>query len=129
MTGFIDEVWDACRFDRAEAYIDPEHDLGALGRGPDASATNARAFREAFPDLRVRVMDVVEQGSRVAVWMQLSGTQHGDFRGHPASSRHGVWDEVGFFTVDDGRIRRGRYLADMFVYERRSASSPPVHIE
>jgi hypothetical protein len=25
-----------------------------------------------------------------------------------------VWDEVGFFTVDDGKIVAGRYPADMF---------------
>jgi steroid delta-isomerase-like uncharacterized protein len=114
VTGFIDEVWDEGRLDRAAAYIAAEYDLGTLGRGPAASATNARVFREAFPDLSVRVTDVIEQGSRVAVWMQLSGTQAGDFRGHPASNRHAVWDEVGFFTVDDGKIVAGRCLADMF---------------
>jgi hypothetical protein len=25
-----------------------------------------------------------------------------------------VWDEVGFVTVNDGKIVAGRYLADMF---------------
>ena len=114
VTGFLDDVWCESRFDRTEAYIDPRYELGDLGRGPDASATNARTFREAFPDLRVRVVDVIEQGSRVAVWMRLSGTQRGEFRGHPASNRHATWDEIGFFTVDDGKIVARRYLADAF---------------
>jgi steroid delta-isomerase-like uncharacterized protein len=112
VTGFLNEVWCEARFDRVEAYVDPRYDLGALGRGPDASAANARTFREAFPDLQVQVLDLIEQGSRVAVWMRLSGTQRGEFRGYPASNKHATWDEIGFLTVEDGKIVAGRYLAD-----------------
>lgn len=114
VTRFITEVWSEGRFDRAAAYIDVDYDLGILGRGPGASAANARSFREAFPDLAVEIVDVIEEGPRVAVWMRLSGTQHGAFRGYPASRRHATWDEIGFFTVNGGRIVAARYLADMF---------------
>ena len=114
VVGFVTEVWNEARFDRTAMYIDARYDLGSLGQGPEASAANARTFRQAFPDLTVEITDVIEQGPRVAVWMQLSGTQRGTFRGHAASGRHATWDEVAFFTVDGGRIVAGRYLADMF---------------
>lgn len=112
--GYLDEVWDQGRPDRAADYIADGYDLGALGRGPTASAANFRTFREAFPDLRLSVTDTICQGHRVAVWMRLSGTHDGPFRGHGPSGRHVAWDEVGFFTVRDGKIVDGRFLADMF---------------
>jgi hypothetical protein len=114
VTGFINEVWSEGRFDRTVAYIDDRYDVGTIGRGPAASASNAQSFRAAFPDLAVEIVDVVEEGSRVAVWMRLSGTQQGEFRGYPGSGRYATWDEIGFLTVDGGKIVAGRYLADMF---------------
>lgn len=78
-----------------------------------------------FPDLAVEVVDVVEQHSRVAVWMRLSGTQDGEFSGHPPSGRHATWDEVGFFTVDRDRIVACRYLADMFGLRKALGIIPP----
>jgi predicted ester cyclase len=114
VAGFITEVWNEARFDRTPSYIDERYELGDLGRGPKASAANARSFREIFPDLTVQILETVQQGTRVAAWMRLSGTQQEEFRGHPPSRRHATWDEVGFFTVEGDKIVAGRYLADMF---------------
>lgn len=111
---YLDQVWDKGLAERAGDFIGPDYDLGSLGRGPQASADNVRAFRQAFPDLRLAVTDTISDGGRVAVWLRLSGTHLGPFRGYPPSGRHATWDEVGFFTVAGGKIVAGRFLADMF---------------
>jgi ketosteroid isomerase-like protein len=112
--GFLHEVWDQGRVERALNYIHEDYDLGPLGRGPRAAEANRVTFSDAFPDLRLDVEDVIASGPHVAVWMRLSATHGGTFRGYAATGRHATWDEVGFFTVQDGKIIRGRYLADMF---------------
>lgn len=111
---FLEEVWTRGHADRAGEFIDEGYDLGDLGRGPRATAANVRSFRSAFPDLVVEPVDVVGEGDRVAVWMRLSGTHVGAFRGYAATGRQVAWDEVGFFTVRDDKIVVGRFLADMF---------------
>jgi predicted ester cyclase len=111
---FLREVWDEGRIDRVVEYIHEDYDLGRLGRGPRAAEANRLDFGTAFPDLRLAVEDVVASGQHVAVWMRLSATHGGTFRGYAPTGRHAEWDEVGFFTVQDGKIMRGRYLADMF---------------
>jgi predicted ester cyclase len=50
--------------------------------------------------------------------MQLSGTHLGPFRGYPPTRRHATWDEVGFFVVEDERIIRARFLADMLALRK-----------
>lgn len=115
---FLTEVWDRGRSDAAGNYVAPSYEVPGVGRGPAAVATNARTFRDAFPDLRLAVDDVVVEDERVAVWMLLSGTHLGPFRGHEATGRHAVWNEVGFFEVQDGVVVRGRFLADMFALRK-----------
>lgn len=110
----LEAVWTQGQADRAAEFIDDRYDLADLGRGPHATAANVRSSRSAFPDLVVEPVDVVSEDGRVAVWMRLSGTHAGVFRGYPATGRSVTWDEVGFFTVRDGKIAAGRFLADMF---------------
>ncbi len=126
VTGYLTEIWGQGRVDRAPLYIDDRYEMGELGRGPDAASTNVRRFRDAFPDLAVEVVDVIAQGSRVAVWMRMSGTHRGEFRGHPGTGRFAAWDEVGFFTVEGGRIVAGRFLADMFGLRKALGVVPPT---
>lgn len=125
VTRFITEVWSEGRFDRAAAYIDVDYDLGILGRGPGASAANARSFREAFPDLAVEIVDVIEEGPRVAVWMRLSGTQHGASAAtRPrAGMRRGMRSASSPSTVAESSPHATSPTCS--VCERRSASSRP----
>lgn len=112
--GFLGEVWDRGRSEAAGGYVAPSYEVPGVGRGPAAVAANAESFREAFPDLRLVVDDLVADGTRVAVWMRLSGTHLGPFRGYRATGRTASWDEVGYFLVEDGLLVRGRFLADVF---------------
>jgi predicted ester cyclase len=111
--GFLEEVWNQGHGEAAELYVDPRYEVPGVGRGPRAVAENMDAFRVAFPDLRLDVDDLVANDERVAVWMRLSGTHLGPFRGYAPTGTRATWDEVGFFFVEGDRIDRARYLADM----------------
>lgn len=123
--GFLDEVWNDGRVALAHSYISPAYEVPGVGRGPAAVADNVRSFRAAFPNLRLEVDDLLMDGDQVAVWMRLSGTHEGIFRGHEATGRYATWDEVGFFTLDKGLISRGRFLADMFGLRKALGLIPP----
>jgi predicted ester cyclase len=62
-------------------------------------------FLRSFPDMRMEVVELVAEGERVVGRFRCSATHRGRWRGHePTGRRFEGVDEVGFFTVRDGRI-------------------------
>jgi hypothetical protein len=60
-------------------------------------------FRAAFPDVHMRVVDLVADDDKVAARFTCSATQHGDWQGHPATGqRFERVHEVYFFRFRDG---------------------------
>lgn len=64
-------------------------------------------FRQAFPDVHMRVLDLVAEGDKVAARFSCSGTQRGAWQGFPGTGlRFERVAEVYFFELHDGRITR-----------------------
>lgn len=62
------------------------------------------AFRLAFPDWRMDIMELVAEGNTVVGRFRCSGTNQGEFKGVPATGRRMEIDEVYFLRVDDGKF-------------------------
>ncbi|MEX2550277.1 MAG: ester cyclase [Nitriliruptoraceae bacterium] len=62
------------------------------------------AYREAFPDLRFVVEDLVERGDRVAVRCRFTGTHRGRWRGFEPTGRTVDFDVAMFFRFEGGRL-------------------------
>jgi steroid delta-isomerase-like uncharacterized protein len=89
---FYDEVINAGALDRIDEFCTEdfvEHEEFP-GLPPDREGVKQffGMVREAFPDFRIDVDDIIAEGDRVAVRMRMSGTQQGDFLGVPATGRH-----------------------------------------
>jgi len=74
------------------------------GHGPAAFAAPIRALRQAFPDLRYTVEDLVAEGDRVAVRWNWTGTHEGPFAQYPPSHRKVTNHGMAIFRIKDGRI-------------------------
>ena len=62
-------------------------------------------FRASFPDVEMRVVDLVEEGDTVVGRFLCSATHTGEWLGHaPTGRRFEDVDEVYFFTFRDGQI-------------------------
>lgn len=57
-----------------------------------------------FPDARVNLTQLVEEGDRVAFWGSFTGTQKGDMGPFPASMKKVVLDVSGVFRIEGGKI-------------------------
>jgi predicted ester cyclase len=78
-----------------------------------AAARWIRPFREAFPDVRMEIVELVAERDTVVGRFRCSGTHLGTWRGHsPTGRRFERVDEVYFFTVSDGRISAAWGLED-----------------
>ncbi len=86
---------------------------------PDVEVRNFDEFRRflereagTFPDARVTLEVLVEEGNLVAFWATYTGTQSGPMGPFPASGRRATVDFAGVFEVEKGRISRVRLTWD-----------------
>ncbi len=101
----VDEVVNAGDLGVLEALYTP-----AMAR---AAARWIAPFREAFPDFRMEIVQLVAEGDTVVARFRCSGTHLGRWRGHdPTGRRFERIDEVYFFEVRDGRLARAWGLED-----------------
>lgn len=63
------------------------------------------AFRRSFPDMRMKLVELIGEGDTVVGRFKCSATHLGEWRGHaPTGRRFEDVDEVYFFTFADDRI-------------------------
>lgn len=67
-------------------------------------ATYVKVF-QAFPDIRVEVENLLEEGPWVAVEWRFNGTMRGEFAGRPPNNRAFSMRGCEIFQVVDGKIR------------------------
>lgn len=60
--------------------------------------------RQAFPDLRYTIDDLVVEGDHVAVCWTAQGTQAGAYGTVAATGKPVVWTGMSFFQLHDGKI-------------------------
>jgi predicted ester cyclase len=62
------------------------------------------AFRSAFPDWHMEILELVAEGNTVVGRFRCSGTNLGDFKGIPPTGKRMEVDEVYFLRVEDGKF-------------------------
>lgn len=70
------------------------------------------ALREAFPDLRYKVEDLIAEGDRVVGHIVGSGTFKKAFMGMPPTGKHAEWREVHIVRLENGRVKEHWAVAD-----------------
>jgi steroid delta-isomerase-like uncharacterized protein len=80
--------------------------------------------RQAFPDLRVSVEDIVSEGDRVAVRTRWTGTQSGALPNLPPTNRSFSVTGMGFFSIRDGKIAEHWAVLDRSGIQRALAGKP-----
>jgi steroid delta-isomerase-like uncharacterized protein len=70
-------------------------------------------FNKAFPDLRRNLVDMVAEGDKVAVSINVTGTYKGEFKGIPPTGKQVSFTAMDILTIIDGRITEEWATADM----------------
>ena len=101
----IEEVMNGGDLDLIEQLFSPEMTSPAKGW--------IVPFRESFPDVEMKIVELVAEGEKVAGRFRCSGTNLGEWRGKPPTGRRfEEVDEVYFFRVVDGLIVEAWGLED-----------------
>ena len=70
-------------------------------------------LRAAFPDLKVRIDDLISDGDRVAVRDEIMATHQGTFNGITATGRKVSVGRISFYKLRDGQIAEAWSQLDM----------------
>ena len=111
-----DEVWSKGNLDAVDEIYAPDfvgHDPGASDWvGAAGVKLVVKRVREAFPDFRETVEEVVAEGDKVVTRFTASGTHQGALRGIAPTGKTFQMAEIGIFRVSNGRIAEKWGMAD-----------------
>jgi steroid delta-isomerase-like uncharacterized protein len=82
----FEEVWNKGYLPVADAlfaynYIHHDPSTPDVGRGPESERKRATLYRNAFPDLRLTIEDIIAEGETVVARWSCEGTHKGDLGG------------------------------------------------
>ncbi len=70
-------------------------------------------FNKAFPDLRRNIVDMVAEGDKVAVSINVTGTYKGEFQGIPPTGKQVSFTAMDILTIINSKITEEWATADM----------------
>ena len=118
---FINEAWNQGRMAVIAEVMHTPYRAQSLNFGlPVQDALthaqleqHVREFRNAFPDLRLSIDEVVESGDRAYVQTRLTGTDRGGFMGAPPTGRSVNFVLSAVYRSRGDKLFEHRVLVDM----------------
>jgi len=80
--------------------------------GPEGAKQILVELTTAFPDLTIRIEEVLQDGNKVIVRSEIAGTQRNAFMGFPAKNRKMVIQAIDIHEFKDGKILRTWHTED-----------------
>lgn len=103
----IDEVWNKGKYELIDELVDPNYSgrdpmVGALTR--DGLRESIKAYRAAFPDLKIEVAAIIGEGNFVCTRWISRGTHRGPLLGMPGTGKSSVVSGINFAEVRGGKL-------------------------
>jgi hypothetical protein len=80
--------------------------------GPEGAKQILVELTTAFPDLAIKIEEVLQDGAKVIVRSEISGTQRNALMGFPAKNRRMVIQAIDIHEFEDGKILRTWHTED-----------------
>jgi len=115
MHAWFADYLEACNrhdLDALRSLIDPAVRRAHRPGGVDAWLSDLDELYRAFPDWRLRRIQLVVEDDRIAAHLRVSGTHTGIFHGIAPTGRHANVAEFSFYRLTKGRITEFTGSAD-----------------
>jgi steroid delta-isomerase-like uncharacterized protein len=112
---WFEEVWNKGRTDAVDEMMASDgraYGLGDQPMGPAEFKVFHAAYRQAFPDMRIHIDEVIAEGDTVAMRWTVGATHRGELMGLAATGRPSRFEGMSFLRVRDGKIVEGRNVFD-----------------
>jgi steroid delta-isomerase-like uncharacterized protein len=108
----LDEVWNKGNLSLVDELFTPNfefHDASTpdLGRGPESEKKRVTLYRNAFPDLRLTIEDMIAEGETVVTRWSCRGTHKGDLSGIAPTGKQITISGITVGRFANGKIAQG----------------------
>lgn len=114
---YLEDAWGAGNGSALDALLSPgvrDHDAPpGYGSGREEHRRLVAETAAGAEDRRLRILALVADGRAVAVRLETTWTQRGDFFGTPADGRQLVLRSMDLYRVRDGRITASWHVEDI----------------
>jgi steroid delta-isomerase-like uncharacterized protein len=106
----IEEVWNKGNLAAIDDLVAPDavdHDPARppdLPQGREGVRQSVSMYRSAFPDLRLRIDELLRHEDKVAWRWRSEGTHTGEFLGLLPTNRHGKVTGISIARLEDGKV-------------------------
>lgn len=108
----FDELWNKGNLPVADELIAPSyvhHDASTpdVGKGPEGEKKRVTLYRNAFPDLRLTIEDLVDEGETVVARWSCRGAHRGDLSGIAPTGKQFAITGVSVIRFSGGKMVEG----------------------
>ena len=108
----FDEVWNKAHQQVADELFAQNynhHDSSTpdLGRGPDSEKKRVTLYRNAFPDIRFTVEDLIAEGESVTARWSCHGTHKGELNGIAPTGKQFTISGISVARFTNGKMIEG----------------------
>lgn len=108
----FDELWNKGNLPVADELIAPSyarHDASTpdVGRGPESEKKRVTLYRNAFPDLRFTIEDIIDEGETVVARWSCRGTHKGELSGIAPMGKQFVISGISIVRFAGGKMVEG----------------------
>ncbi len=81
----LNQAANAGKIDYSKYYAESFEEKGI--KGPKAAEANSAGYTKTFPDLQIRIIELIAEGDLVMARCEATGTQKGEMAGVPATNK------------------------------------------
>jgi predicted ester cyclase len=109
----INKLSNERKITEVSKYYADSHEIAGIGKGPKATEILNQNYLKTFPDLQVRIIELIAEGDLVMARCEATGTQKGEMNGIPPTGKTG---KVAHWTInrfnEEGKIVESWNLND-----------------
>jgi steroid delta-isomerase-like uncharacterized protein len=126
---FFEEVYDKGNLTVADELVAEDYishnELDIQVLGPEGIKRAAAMQRNAFPNLRTTIEDLIAEGDKVVVRGTDTGTHTGaEFMGIPAKGRRFTLTWIDIFRIEDGKLVEAWLETNVESFKRQLGAIP-----
>jgi steroid delta-isomerase-like uncharacterized protein len=91
----------------AQNYSHHDSSTPDVGRGPESEKKRVTLYRNAFPDIRFTIEDIISEGETVTARWSCHGTHKGDLNGIAATGKQITISGISVARFTNGKIIEG----------------------
>jgi predicted ester cyclase len=104
---YVEEIWNKRDFSKADKYWGADFKnvfAPQFDHGPEGMKKQVDYFLSAFQPFHFEIMDIMIDGDKVSMWIEISGTHTGELFGIKPTNKQVKFREAVWYKLKDGKL-------------------------